>query len=180
MGALDQVVVRERTDADLPVLVDVLSAQQPHSGYPQRWPLPYPVEQFLARASEERAWVAEVDGVVAGHVAVTRVEPGDEAQIWSGGAARPPEELRTVAVLFVDHRLAGRGVGSALLEKAVEAIRAQGHTPVLDVVQETAAAVRLYRRRGWQVVGEGRPWWLPSDHLPVLFMVLPDDPAGLV
>ena len=27
---------------------------------------------------------------------------------------------------------------------------------------------------GWQVVGEGRPWWLPDDHLPVLFMVLPD------
>jgi ribosomal protein S18 acetylase RimI-like enzyme len=75
-------------------------------------------------------------------------------------------------VLFVDHRLAGQGVGSALLAKAVEAIRAQGRTPVLDVVQETVSAVELYRRRGWQVVGEGRPWWLPDDHLPVLFMVL--------
>jgi GNAT superfamily N-acetyltransferase len=172
-----RVEIRSRVPADLPALAAVLAEQQPHSGYPQRWPLPFPVEEFIARSSEESAWVAEVAGRPVGHVAVSRVEPGLEGGIWSVGAARPVDELAAVSVLFVDHRLARQGVGSALLAKVVEAIRAKGRMPVLDVVQETTSAVELYRRRGWQVVGEGRPWWLPADHRPVLFMVLPPDGA---
>ena len=168
-----QVLVRERTRADLPVLAELLAAQRPHSGYPQNWPLPYPVEQFIARRAETGAWVAELDGRVVGHVAVTAVQPGLEGDIWSAGTGRPVEQLASVSVLFVDHTLSGRGVGSALLDAAVGSIRVAGLTPVLDVVQETAPAVGLYRRRGWQVVGQGRPRWLPEDHLPVLFMALP-------
>jgi GNAT superfamily N-acetyltransferase len=171
---MSQVVVRERSPQDIPVLADVLAAQRQHSGYPQNWPLPFPVEDFIARADEDAAWTAELDGRVVGHVAVSRVEPGLEADLWVAGSGRPREELAAVAVLFVDHTVAGRGVGKALLATAVGAIRESGRTPVLDVVQETASAVELYRRTGWQVVGEGRPWWLPADHLPVLFMVLPD------
>ena len=173
-GALKEVVVRERTGEDIPVLAEVLAAQRLHSGYPQNWPLPFPVEDFIARSDEDAAWAAELDGRVVGHVAVARVEPGLEADLWSAGTGRPREELAAVAVLFVDHTVAGRGVGKALLATAVEAIRASGRTPVLDVVQETESAVELYRRTGWQVVGEGRPWWLPDDHQDVLFMALPD------
>ena len=169
-----EVVVRERDPGDLRALAAVLAAQQPHSGYPQRWPLPIPVEDFIARAVEDRAWVAELDGRVVGHVAVARVQPGPEADLWSAGAGRPPDELRSVSVLFVDHEVQGRGVGRGLLATAVAAIRGAGRTPVLDVVQETPRAVELYRRGGWQVVGEGRPAWLPAHHLPVLFMVLLD------
>lgn len=167
------VVVRERTREDIPVLAEVLAAQRPHSGYPQNWPLPFPVESFIARADEDAAWVAELGGRVVGHVAVSRVEPGMEADLWIAGTGRPREELAAVAVLFVDHTTVGRGVGKALLATAVAAIRESGRTPVLDVVRETTSAVELYRRTGWQVVGEGRPWWLPEDHLPVLFMALP-------
>ena len=170
---MSEVVVRARSDGDLAVLAEVLAAQQPHSGYPQNWPLPFPVESFIARADEDAAWVAELGGRVVGHVAVSRVGPGLEADLWTAGAGRPREQLAAVAVLFVDHTVVGRGVGKALLGTAVAAIRESGRTPVLDVVQETASAVALYRRTGWQVVGEGRPSWLPADHLPVLFMVLP-------
>ena len=173
-GVEEVLVVRERTEGDLAVLGEVLAAQRPHSGYPQNWPLPYPVESFIARRDEDAAWVAELGGRVVGHVAVSRVEPGMEADLWTAGTGRPREELAAVAVLFVDHTVVGRGVGKALLSTAVAAIRASGRRPVLDVVQETASAVELYRRSGWQVVGEGRPWWLPDDHLPVLFMALPD------
>jgi GNAT superfamily N-acetyltransferase len=174
----DDLLVRLRRDDDLPALAAVLSAQQPHSGYPQRWPLPWPVEQFIARQHELGAWVAELDGRVVGHVAVTAVEPSDEATGWSRGAGRPLDELGCVAVLFVDHTMAGRGVGSALLTAAVDHIRALGRTPVLDVVQESPEAVRLYERHGWQVVGEARPVWLPDDLRPVLLMVLPDAPSA--
>ncbi|MEO5981473.1 MAG: GNAT family N-acetyltransferase [Pedococcus sp.] len=171
------VTIRPRRPEDLIALAEVLAAQQPYSGYPQRWPLPFPVEQFLQRAAELSAWVAELDGVVVGHVAATAVLPGDLATVWSTGTGRPLTELAEVSVLFVDHGVAGRGVGSALLATAVAFIRRSGLRPVLDVVQETTNAVRLYSRHGWQVVGETRPWWLPDGHRPVLLMALPDDVA---
>jgi GNAT superfamily N-acetyltransferase len=171
---MPQLVVRARRAPDIPALADVLAAQQPHSGYPQNWPLPIPVEDFIARSDEDAAWSAELDGRVVGHVAVARVQPGLEGDLWTAGTGRPVHELAAVSVLFVDHTVQGQGVGKALLATAVEAIRGSGRLPVLDVVQETERAVELYRRSGWQVVGEGRPRWLPPGHLPVLFMVLPD------
>nr|WP_240977481.1 GNAT family N-acetyltransferase [Knoellia sp. DB2414S] len=169
----------------MPGLADVLAAQQPASGYPQRWPLPFPVEDFLVREGELGAWVAEVEDAaigtqrLAGHVSVTGAGDGVEADGWSLGTGRPLAELAAVSVLFVDHTLAGRGIGTALLDAAVAFIRASGRAPVLDVVQESADAVAFYRARGWQVIGEARPWWLPDDLLPVLLMTLPDtSPAG--
>jgi GNAT superfamily N-acetyltransferase len=168
------VSVRVRTDADLPALATLLADQQPHTGYPQNWPLPYPLERFIARRHELRAWVAESAGRVVGHISVADVPPGVEADGWVANTGRLREELAAVSVLFVDHRQSGRGVGSALLGTAVGFIRDAGRVPVLDVVQETENAVRLYRRHGWQVVGETRPEWLPDDLRPVLLMVLPD------
>ncbi len=176
-----EVTVRARKSTDLPVLAEVLEEQQPHTGYPQRWPLPFPAEQFLTRPGELGAWVATLghDPTPVGHVSVTTPGSGPEVDGWVAGVGRPAEELAAVSVLFVDHRVSGRGVGGALLDAAVSFIRESGRAPVLDVVQETANAVRLYQRHGWQVVGEARPWWLPTDHLPVLLMVLPDG-AGVV
>lgn len=172
--------VRPRTAADLPVLARVLEEQQPHTGYPQSWPLRYSVDRFLARPHELAAWVATwgADGPPVGHVSVTAPDAGPDAGPevagWVAGTGRPVQELAAVSVLFVDHRMAGRGVGRALLDTAVAHVRACGRTPVLDVVQESEGAVRLYQRAGWQVVGEARPWWLPADNLPVLLMVLPE------
>jgi hypothetical protein len=42
-------VVRPRERCDLPTLVRSLGEQQPTSSYPMRWPLPFPVEQFIER-----------------------------------------------------------------------------------------------------------------------------------
>lgn len=174
--------VRPRQPADLPVLAEVLAAQQPVSGYPQSWPLPYPVESFLAREGELGAWVAEVDDAgmprgrrVVGQASVTTVSPSDEADGWTSALGCSIDDIAAVSALFVDHTITGRGIGAALLARAAVEIRALGRRPVLDVVQETTAAVRLYERSGWQVVGQARPWWLPDDLKPVLLMVLPDD-----
>ena len=175
---LPDVRIRPRSADDLPVLASVLEAQRPHSGYPQRWPLPIAAEDFIRRDGEDAAWVAELESEVVGHVSVCRIGAGMEADLWTAGTGREPEELAAVSVLFVAHTAQGRGVGRALLATAVETIRGTGRTPVLDVAQETAAAVELYRRTGWQVVGEGRPSWLPADRLPVLFMALPEGGAA--
>jgi GNAT superfamily N-acetyltransferase len=176
MGGDGTLRIRSRTPADLQALGRVLEEQRPHTGYPQTWPLRYPVDRFIARANELAAWVAELDGEVVGHVSVTRPgsgqDAGPEAQGWVAGAGRPLEDLAAVSVLFVDHRVSRRGTGRALLETAVAFIRSLDRVPVLDVVQESEGAVRLYLRNGWQVVGEARPAWLPEGNLPVLLMVL--------
>ncbi len=167
--------VRPRTATDLPVLVGILEAQRPTSGYPVRWPLPFPAEEFIARSTELAAWVAvdpAREDAVVGHVALTDVAPGWEADGWGAGTGLPASALAAVSVLFVDPAATGRGVGSTLLATAVERARGLGRTPVLDVVSESSRAVALYARHGWQVVGRARPPWLPSDREPLLLMAL--------
>jgi len=154
--------------------VSILQAQQQDTGYPVRWPLPFPVEDFLVRAAELAVWVASDDEVVVGHVALTDVAPGWEAQGWTTGTGLPASALAAVSVLFVDPTTAGRGVGSALLRTAVDHARSLGRTPVLDVVSESTRAVALYARHGWRVVGRARPPWLPRERNPLLLMALLD------
>jgi len=168
------VTIRERRPEDLPELEEVLSAQAPLSGYPHRWPLPFPVEEFLVRPGELGAWVAVVDGRIAGHVATTDVSVNWMAEHWSAALGRPGHELGEVSILFVDHTLAGSGVGGALLELAVAEIRGLGREPVLDVVGEDTKVGLFYRRRGWVVAGHARPQWLPDGEPDVALMVLPE------
>jgi GNAT superfamily N-acetyltransferase len=181
------VVLRDRTEADLPSLAEVLVAQREGTRYPWMWPLPVPIDDFIVRGGEERAWVAEVDGRPVGHVAVAHVtDHGDGiAGGWMAATGRGPDELGEVGVLFVDEDLRGRGIGSALVDEAVAWVRASGRLPVLDVVQHHGDAARLYRRKGWQEVGEVRPAWLLTEaDPPLLLMVLPPEagapepPAG--
>ncbi|PKW25439.1 GNAT family N-acetyltransferase [Phycicoccus duodecadis] len=176
MGTSSDVALRDREPADLPRLVGVLEAQQAGSGYPVRWPLPFPAEEFVVRPGELGAWVAQVGGVVAGHVALLHPASGWEAAAFREAMGLPPERMATVSTLFVDAERRGAGIGTRLIDVAVAHARALGRVPVLDVVQEHSPAAALYRRRGWRVVGEARPHWLPADREPVLLMTL-DDPA---
>ena len=167
--------VRPRTAADLPALVAVLEAQRPDSGYPVRWPLPFPAEEFIARHTELAAWVALDGDAVVGHVALLDVAQGWEADGWGAGTGLPASALAAVGVLFVDPGATGRGVGSTLLATAVGRARSLGRTPVLDVVSESTRAVTLYERHGWRIVGRARPPWLPPDREPLLLMALGGD-----
>ncbi|MCA5893472.1 GNAT family N-acetyltransferase [Isoptericola sp. NEAU-Y5] len=168
------VVLRGRTADDLPALVEALEAQQPASGYPHRWPLPYPVEQFVVREDEERAWVAEMAGRAVGHVSVTTVPDDRYGAIWSAGAGRPVAELGCVSVLFLGPQAQGRGIGGALLDVAVAHLRAQRRTPVLDVDDRDGVAHAVYVHRGWRVVGEARFDWQHEGAPPARLLVLPD------
>lgn len=162
--------VRQRTDADIPELVEVLAEQQPSSSYPLRWPLPFPVEKFLVRDTEEVAWVAEQAGRPVGHVAVGRVASQDVAHLFH--QATGETRLANVSVLFVAQHLRRGGVGGQLLDTAVTWAQSRGRLPVLDVLRGHELAIAVYRHRGWTVVGETRPEWLPADLEPVLLMAL--------
>lgn len=167
--------IRERRPTDLPVLAELLGEQQPTTSYPQRWPLPFPVEEFLVRPGELAAWVAVDEGAVVGHVSVTDLTVGRMADEWTRATGRSAEGLAEVSVLFVAGGRAGSGIGGALLETALVDIRGRGLVPMLDVVGEDTSAGHFYRRRGWRTVGTARPPWLP-DHRPDLaFMLLKDE-----
>jgi hypothetical protein len=163
------VTIRERRDEDVPALAVVLAEQQAGTQYPVRWPLPFPVEDFLVRPGEERAWVAEVDGRVVGHVAVyTLAGELRESFVTATGS----EELAELAVLFVGSDAIGTGVGGRVDDKGAEGIVASGRQPVLDVVPVHERAVEVYRHRGWQVVGEVQPAWLAPDFPTLVLMTL--------
>src|SRR6478735_6008007 len=121
------VSIRPRRREDVGELVVVLTEQQPSSHYPVRWPLWVPVEEFLVRPGEERAWVAEVDGRVVGHVAVHTLA-GELRDSFV--AATGTEDRAELAVLFGAGDGVGTGGGGRLHDTAVEGIRASGRQPV--------------------------------------------------
>ena len=77
------VTVRSRLPDDVPALAHLVAAQQPVTGYPGRWPLPFPVEEFVVREPEVAAWVAvEDDGTVVGHVSLLDLTPSWDTEAW--------------------------------------------------------------------------------------------------
>jgi GNAT superfamily N-acetyltransferase len=171
-------VVRPRERCDLPTLVRSLGEQQPTSSYPMRWPLPFPVEQFIERDGQERAWVAVLDGRVVGHVGVGRPRGDVERAFLDALTVDDTAGLGIVEVLFTDLSVRGTGIGGLLLDTAVAWLHEQGLTPVLDVVTDHGTALDVYRHRGWRQVGSIRPPWLPESKADLLLMVLPS-PTGL-
>ncbi|WP_299518493.1 GNAT family N-acetyltransferase [uncultured Serinicoccus sp.] len=170
----DGVLLRPRADEDVPELARLLLAQQPTTGYPMRNPLPVPGEQFVARPRDLAAWVVEVDGVLAGHVAVDRVEDGEIGRAFAAATGMPLARLGSVSTLFVGPGRAGLGLGGRLLGTAVRWARLHGLLPVLDVFPGHAAARALYLRRGWRDVATLRPGWVPDHADDLVLMVLPD------
>lgn len=168
-------VVRDRVPADVPELVTLLTEQQPASSYPIRWPLPFPVEDFLVRPGELRAWVAELDGAVVGH-ATASVLDEPLARLFAAGTGASEHEM--VSVLFTGTTSRGLGAGGLLLDTVVAWIRERGRVPVLDVVPVHDTALAIYLRRGWVEVGRSRFAWL-EEHLPdVLLLALPPYPSA--
>lgn len=160
--------IRPRRPDDVAVLIEILAAQQPHSHYPLRWPLPFPAENFIVRANEEAAWVAEIEGRPVGHVAAVDVAGSD----WPAATGRSAAELCCVSTLFVAHERAGQGIGRALLDTAVTRIRERDRLPVLDVTRAHPPTLAFYRNRGWREIGRARPEWLPGAADDVVLMAL--------
>jgi ribosomal protein S18 acetylase RimI-like enzyme len=143
-------VVRPATAADDAALLALdRVAWTPGSGFPSvrdREPAAF----FNERRKPDDHLVAEVDGEVAGYVAVTAKGPFAESAhvfaLWS-------------LVVSVDVRR--RGVATALLEAAERAAAARGATKLsLHVLGTNDAALRLYERHGYLVEGRHRDEFL--------------------
>jgi GNAT superfamily N-acetyltransferase len=142
-------VVRPLVAGDLAECVRVLAEVHQRDGYPVHWP--DRPDDWLARASGLGAWVAELDGRLAGHVGLGRNRESDLAPtVWSDRHGVAPERTAVVSRLFVAPQARGHGIGALLIGQAVAEARCRDLHPVLDVVASDAAAVALYERLGWE------------------------------
>jgi GNAT superfamily N-acetyltransferase len=65
-------------------------------------------------------------------------------------------EAGEITRLFTHPRAWGRGAGTALLDQAVDALRAAGCSQAWLYTDEHGPAARFYERRGWRLDGDPR------------------------
>ncbi|WP_416968078.1 GNAT family N-acetyltransferase [Streptomyces sp. 4F14] len=153
--------VRPRTDDDLTACAEALAEVHRHDGYPVNWP--ENPGDWLTRAAGLGAWVAVLDGRIAGHVALDRGDEDDLAPgLWGDTAA-----TAVVSRLFVAPEARGHGVGVRLMERAVAEARRRDLHPVLDVVASDSGAVALYERLGWRLLATVEQRWSPEQTVTV-------------
>lgn len=136
-GSVDQVEIRRRRLSDLPECVRVLREVHEADRYPDRWPED-PQAWLLPDAD---SWIAVTDGRILGHVSLV---DRDDA-LW-------------VSRLLVRPGTRGQQIGELLLEAA----RTRG-TLMLDVIEHSEHAIRLYERTGWTLIDTRPANWIMAD-----------------
>lgn len=167
-------IIRSRGESEVGECARILAEVHRRDGYPMRWPAD--PGRFLAHPDFLGAWVAVVDGRLAGHVALSEPGPGDAAPALLGGSAA------MVSRLFVASAFRGRGVGAALLEHAAREAYQRGLHPVLDVLAANSGPVAFYEHLGWRLLGIAEAQW-GQDRVTVRgyagpAAAPPDGPAG--
>ncbi|MFJ3662786.1 GNAT family N-acetyltransferase [Streptomyces sp. NPDC090119] len=158
--------VRRRTDRDLDACVQVLAAVHERDGYPMNWP-DRPGD-WLTQPVLVAAWVAELDGRIAGHVGLSRNDIGDVAPgLWRAREGAGGEATAVISRLFVAPAARGHGLGASLMARAVREARDRGLHPVLDVLASDTAAAALYERLGWELLGSTEQRWSPEQTVTI-------------
>ncbi len=144
-GAASDLRVRRAERRDLDALVEL------ESGFPGDRMSRASLSRLLARDSAE-VWVAEVGGSVVGDAVVLFRRGFDSARLYS---------------MVVDREHRGRGLAKLLLEAAEAGARERGVIVMrLEVREENAAAIALYRHAGYTVAGRTDDYY--QDHSAAL------------
>jgi GNAT superfamily N-acetyltransferase len=172
--ATSTTVIRRRRDKDLGACARLLRLVHDESRYPYYWPTA--PRAWLDGQEVLAAWVADRLGEVLGHVAVARTT-GTSAYRWREITGHEPAELALVTRLFVRQRVRGEGVGTTLLQLALEEIRNRRLLPVLEVVGVNGPAVRLVEDAGWTLLAAD-PWGEKGDRLTIRRYAGPREPRA--
>jgi len=98
------------------------------------------------------AYVAERDGEIVGHVAVTRVGLDRATDLrWREITGHPVTDLAGVGQLFVRPSFRGQGIGRSLVDAALADIRSRRLVPVLEVVTHESLAPAYAHGHGWRL-----------------------------
>lgn len=160
LTAVRELVVRQATveDAHAIATVHVRSWQQAYAHvFPRERLAAISVDEreglartMLSRPERGAVVVAEVEGAVAGHASV--------------GPARDVEGAGEVYAIYADPAHWDRGVGRALMRRALELLRERGYEEaVLWVLDDNPRARRFYEAGGWRLDGARRR----GEHLGV-------------
>lgn len=142
---------RSRRPTDIDECVALLRRVHEQDGYPTHWPKD--PRRFVAPPYERKAWVADLQGIVVGHVALHHPGQDPACAVAREAAGVAEDRLAAVGRLFtsVEHRR--QHGGDRLLEQVTAAAHRNGQRPFLNVVQHLTRAVALYQRHGWTDLG---------------------------
>jgi ribosomal-protein-alanine N-acetyltransferase len=161
-------LIRERSEQDVPGCVRALRAVHERDGYPAVWPSD-PGQWVTSAGADTAAWVAvDSHGTIRGHVAA---RTGVHDTMLSALTGRPAGRLLSVVRLFVDPAGRGRAAGAALITAAVDYARSCGLQPTLEVTDNDTSARKLYDRLGWTCLDTRRASWTDAGgRHPVLYL----------
>jgi ribosomal protein S18 acetylase RimI-like enzyme len=146
--------IRLAMRADVATVIELLRRVVPsmRAAGNLQWDEHYPTAAVFEHDVEQRQlWVAEVDGALAGMVAVTT---GPEPEYGHAGWA-VEEAGVMVHRLAVSPEFRGAGIAAALMRKAEEVARERGIPAVrTDTSAENEVAQRLFLKLGYGKTGE--------------------------
>lgn len=142
-------IIAQGVAADLPAILELEAA-----GFD-------PAEQWSAQV-----WTEEFEA--AGHCVLTRLDPA--AQVVGVAAFTQVADTADLLRVVVHPKLRGQGIGGSLLRAGMEWAAALGaQQMLLEVRPDNEAAVRLYRRHGFEPVTTRRDYYGPER--PALVML---------
>ncbi|WP_101254531.1 GNAT family N-acetyltransferase [Streptomyces barkulensis] len=144
-------VIRPRQYEDIPEAAKALVRVHDLDGYPVEG-VDQP-EAWLTPPKLLRAWVAEVEGSVTGHVAINRPNGEEAVSLWVDHSQEEEAHVAVLSRLFVAPEARGKDAGGELMRTAMTYAQREGLRLVLDVLSKDTAAMRLYEKLGWQQIG---------------------------
>ncbi|KAI0532548.1 acyl-CoA N-acyltransferase [Xylaria digitata] len=137
--------IRSRNDEDLPACVEIMKTVYQSSGYPVGG-----VDNALNELrTDDRAWVAEDNSVIIGHIAMNRArEDYVNVALWLERYSKA--DIAVLARLFVHEKSRKRGAATKLIRTVEEEARSKGQRLLILALVKDQDAIRLYRRLGWE------------------------------
>jgi GNAT superfamily N-acetyltransferase len=155
------VSTRNREETDLPQCVEALAEVHDIDRYPIVWP-EHPA-QWISPSGLLRAWVAEQDRKVVGHIALV-----DECDLPEGSEPGCGPPLALISRLYVTPSARRQAAGAQLLNHAQTWAMAEGYSLMLEVAElGDHAAIALYERSGWHHVSSATASWTTPEGRPV-------------
>lgn len=114
----------------------------------------YPTRKHAEEALRNRAlYVYEEKGIIAGSMILDKAQPDEYAKIDWPSQARP-DQVSVIHLVMVHPGAARKGIGSALVNYAMEEAKRHSRMAVrLDTGEQNTPAVSLYRKLGFQLAG---------------------------
>lgn len=126
--------VRDRHDVDIEELIALAGRVRASDGYPVYLPGD-DLRRFLTKPEPISAWVADREGVIVGHVALTAKTSPPVMELVRG--IERVDSVAFIARLLVDRGARRCGAGGRLLDRARREAVAANLVPMLDVVDQS-------------------------------------------